>query len=282
VSALLYNTMLRPIVLAQVQALSQTDEPVAILFKNVFNAIAENQTEFGQLLTTWLLAATTKLAAVRSLLAMCAAGSAPVALDAPLFTAATHERQVIACRRLLTLTMDGPAFCRFIGILAEEPAFQPQGLAFASQLLPEAMKEFPGATEDFLLQRTRLNQRSQPYAPLYRSIYAGALTWRRVLRRLPRRGELHPRDSELHALRAAHQGHAQEVMRSARKHSIWALFATTIHTAQGLRFVSHMQHGTSAISAMAAHSHSIELPSSERSDPVGGLILRSRTLRGSK
>lgn len=281
-ASLLYTEALRPIVISRVKRLASVDAPIAEMFSEVFNAIADHQGLFAALLTDWLLSASATLAAVRSVLAMCTGSRAPPVLDAPTFTAAPMDRQVVACRRLLNLTMDGPTLCEFIGLLAQESGFQPQGLRYASEMLPAAMDEFPGAAEDFLAPRTRADRRNDPYAPLYRAVYARALQWRRVLMRLPKLNELKPSDPHLHALRSMHVRHSQEVMRAARAQSILGQIATTVHTAQGRRFVSHLEPGPTGISGMVAQSHSFELPSSERSDPLGGLIRRRGGLRASR
>jgi len=280
-ASLVYNQTLRPVVLGCVNRLAESDVPVATMFEHVFSAINENG-EFGAVLTDWLLSARVAVQAVRSLLLMCAVGNGPVVLNASQFVAASEERRIVACRRLLTLTMDGPVLCEFIGLMAEDPGFQPVGLEYASQMLPAVMEEFPGATESFLRSRTRSVGRRQAYAALYRGVYARALHWRRILERLPERGELRPSDHELHVLNARRQREAQKVMRVARERSFFRHLATTVHTAQGVRFVSHNEHGTSAISDMAPLSHSIELPSSEVSDPVRASMNRRLNLRASR
>jgi hypothetical protein len=280
-ASLVYNQTLRPVVLGCVNRLAESDVPVATMFEQVFSAINENG-EFGAVLTDWLLSARVSVQAIRSLLLMCAVGNGPIVLNASQFMAAPEERRIVACRRLLTLTMDGPVLCEFIGLLAEDPALQPAGLEYASQMLPAVMEEFPGAAESFLRLRTRSDRRRQPYAALYRGVFARALHWRRILERLPERGELRPSDHELHVLNARRQWEAQEAMRVARERSFFRHLATTVHTAQGMRFVSHHEHGTSAISGMAALSHSIELPSSEVRDPVRASMHRRLNLRASR
>lgn len=282
ISALFYNDSLRCTALQALHRLMTFEADVAHVFEDVFSAVADNRADFATLLTTWLLSSDAKLTAVRSLLSMCMSRIGPVTLDAGLFMAAPSDRQVIACRRLLNLTMDGDVLCGFIGILAEDPALQPQGLAYARQMLPAAMDEYPGATEKFLRARTQGGNRGQPFSPLYRSVLATALQWRRVLKQLPRRGELVPTDSQRQALRAMQQRRAQAIIRSAREQSVFLAAVTSVHTAQGRRWVTYTEQGVSSISAMASQSHAIELPSSELSDPLGALIRRRGALRASQ
>lgn len=280
ISASLYNETLRPHVMECVKQLGTLNTDVANIFEEVFGTVA-TQPDFSALLTSWLVAESTTLVALRSLLAMCSKGPAPVALDEHIFKSAPQERQVIACRRLLNLTMNGPILCQFIGILADESAMQPEGLLYARQMLPVAMNEFPGATEDFLKAHTRNDRRNAPSAPLYRGALAHSLRWRRVIGQLPKRKELRPTAEQARALRAMRYRQNQEVMRAADKRSIFRQIATTVHVAQGNRFVSHMEQGTTSISTMTSFSHSVELPSSERSDPLGALIRRKAALKAS-
>lgn len=282
-ASLIYGgTAARGTVLQRLHQLSSVDGAVADDFKELFSAIADDEQTFGTVLTEWLLSPNTALPPVRSLLAMCASSRALALLDVAAFAAAPVELQVVACRRILNLSMHGPTLCAFVGMLAQEPGLQPQGLKYASEMLPAAMDEYPGAAEDFLAPRTRADRRHEPYATLYRAVYARALQWRRVLKQLPNINELSPTDSQLHALRAMHRRHSQEVMRMARAQSVFGQLATTVHTAQGRRFVSHLPPGPSGISGMVAQSHSFELPSSERSDPLGGLLRRRSGLRASR
>ncbi|ATA53161.1 hypothetical protein CKY39_08015 [Variovorax boronicumulans] len=275
---LFYSPVLRPVVMDCIYRLAELKAPVATLFDAIFDQIKENESDFAKLLTTWLLSPLASNQAIRSVLVQCDVGTAPVVLDTTQFMAASQNQQIVACRRLQILGTGGSALCKFIGIFAETPAMQPIGLAYARQMLPAVMEEFPGATEDFLRTRTGPDQKQMPYATLYRAALARALHWRRILKRLPKRDELKPTDDEIHVLRMRQQRRTQEIVRSARERSIFRDISTNLHLAQGKRFASHDYRGSSGVSEMAELSHSIELPSSELSDPARASMNRSRTL----
>lgn len=279
---LFYNPTVGPIAMDCIGRLAGAKAPVGTMFGEVFGAIKQKEPKFSQLLTAWLLSPEASIQAVRSLLVQCAAGTAPVALDASQFMAAPEHRQVEACRRILNLTIDGPALCKFIDFFAADPGMQPTGLGYANQMLPVVMEEFPGATEGFLRMRTRAAHRQEPYAALYRGVLAQALRWRRVLEQLPERGELKQSDDETNVLRLRRQRKAQEITRSANERSFFRDMATKIHLAQGKRFVTHHQRGPSDISGMAELSHSVELPSSDLSDPARASMNRTRNLKASR
>ena len=281
-SSLMYRDSTRPLILPCVADLGSLDEDIAELFPETLSALCEHQPDFMTLLTRWLLAPDATFTALRSLLSRCTAGQAPTGLDTVMFAAASPDRKVVAARRLLGLTHNGPVLCRFISVLAESPALQPDGLNMAAQMLNEAFEEYPNATVAFLQGRTRPSERKAPFSHVYRGVYANALRWRRVLARLPRLNELRPTDSQLHALRAMQSRMNREILRVANEHSIFAALATKMNIVQGRRFVVRTERGLTAISAMEQASHAVELPSSELADPVGGMLRRARRLGGSR
>jgi hypothetical protein len=71
-------------------------------------------------------------------------------------------------------------------------------------------------------------------------------------------------------------------MRGAAERSVFASIFTNVHLAQGRRFATHTAHGAPQIAEMQQASHSIELPSSELADPVGGMLRRAKTLSASR
>lgn len=282
IAGMLYRTSLRPAVLQCIGDLRRVDEDLDELFPETMNGICEQPGDFTRILTEWLLAEDVAFAAVRSLLTLCSQQRAQVSLDPVAFAAVGVDRKVIAARRLLALTNNGPVLCQFIACLAELPALQPDGLNMAAQMLNEAFAEYPSATEEFLMTRTRAAGRRESFAPVYRTVYANVLRWRLVLRRLPQLNELRPTDAQLHALRAMRQRVNREIMRGAAERSVLATIFTNIHLAQGRRFATHTAHGAPQVSEMQQASHSIELPSSELADPVGGMLRRARTLAASR
>ena len=282
VAGLLHRALLRPAMLQCVDALSSVDDNVEEIFPDTFNNICEKPDDFTKMLTEWLLAEGVAFAAVRGLLARCNQQRAHVALDPVVFGGAKPERKVVAARRLLALTHNGPVLCQFIACLAETPTLQPDGLNIAAQMLNEAFSEYPAATEEFLKSRTSTTERHAPFASVYRGMYANVLRWRMVLRRLPRLNELRPTDAQLQALRAMRQRVNREIMRGAAQKSVFASIFTNVHLAQGRRFATHTAHGAPQIAEMQQASHSIELPSSELADPVGGMLRRAKALSASR
>lgn len=282
VASLMFRNALRGVVLPCVTELGRVNDKVAELLPNVFGAVCDKPTDFTKLLTGWLVAEDVTFAAIRSVLSLCAIGQAPVGLDGGTFAAVQPARKVVAARRLLALTYNGPVLCGFIASLAETPALQPDGLQLAADMLNEAFAEFPAATEEFLKARTRPARRNEPFAHVYRGVYANTLRWRRVLAQLPKLNELRPTDSQLHALRAMRQRMNRDIMRGAAERSVFAALVTNIHVAQGRRVATHSAHGAPQVVNLQEASHAIELPSSELADPVGGMLRRAKILGASR
>ena len=282
IGSLLSRDALRGVVLPCVAELGRVNGDLVELLPDVFGAVCDRAEDFTKLLTGWLVTENVTFPAIRSLLSRCAVGQAPVGLDGGAFAAAQPARKVAAARRLLALTHNGPVLCSFIASLAETPTLQPYGLEFAAQMLNEAFAEYPAATEEFLKARTRPAERRKPFAHVYRGVYANALRWRRVLVRLPQLNEFRPTDAQLHALRAMRQRVNRDIMRGVAERSIFAALVTNVHVAQGRRFATHTAHSAPQVATMQEASHAIELPSSERADPVGGMLQRAKTLAASR
>jgi hypothetical protein len=73
-----------------------------------------------------------------------------------------------------------------------------------------------------------------------------------------------------------------EIHRGAEAMSVFASTMTKVHIAQGNRVTSHIEDGPMAICSMGQFGHSIELPSSELSDPMRGFIHRMKMLENSR
>lgn len=246
--------------------------------EEAFDALCEFPDAFGSVLTAWLISPAMSFNSLRSLLSKCGSGRAPVVLAAGVFAAATPERKLAASRRLLSLCINGNVLCQFIGLLAESEALQPHGLQLAEGLLNQAFVEYPNATVEFLKMHTGPTARSSPHSRLYRGVLANALRWKRVLERLPRLKELRPTDLQLRALHMMQWRRNAEIMRIARERSVFASLATQVNLAQGRKFASHFGRGTPQVSETVETKHSMELPSSETADPVGGALTRVGTL----
>lgn len=281
-ASMLYRPSLRAAVLACVGELRNVDAPVAEYFDSTFAAVADHPADYTKLLTEWLVDERAAFQAIRSLLSKCAAQQAPAGLDVSAFASAPPARRLAAARRLLGLTFHGPTLCLFIASIAETPLLRPDGLSLAAQMLNEAFCEYPDSTEQFLKSRTRPSARKEPFAHVYRGVYANALRWRRVLMRLPELNELKPTDAQRHALRAMMQRMQREVLRAAREASVFASLFRNVHIAQGQQFASHTGFGPPQVTAMKAASHEVELPSSELADPVGGVLWRARMLANAR
>jgi hypothetical protein len=149
-------------------------------------------------------------------------------------------------------------------------------------MLNEAFAEYPAATLEFLESRTGSLVDGAPSARMYREFLEHASGWREVLASLPRLNELRPTDTQLYALHGVRQRMNREIMRVAEERSIFAAMTTRVQIAQGRRFASHTTFGPAQVVDMQEASHSVELPSSELADPVGGMLRRAKALEGSR
>ena len=213
---------------------------------------------------------------------MCTSSRAPVVLDEVAFAAQTPERRVKAARRLLALMHHGPTLCHFCELIATMSMLGSERFNLSGEMLDNAFLEYPGATEEFLRDKTSTLSPSAPETQVFQGIYANVLQWRSVLEKLPNRKELRPSDAVFQVLRARKRRINREIMRVAAEQSIFASLCTNVHMAQGRKFASHTPFGAPQITQMAESSHMVELPSSELADPMRGQIERNNLLRNAR
>ena len=142
--------------------------------------------------------------------------------------------------------------------------------------------EYPSSTEEFLKRKVGLVSRTSTFSHVYRGVYANTLRWKRVLRQLPNLQELRPTDAQLLKFGQLRARQNAEILRIAEERSVFAQISTKINIRQGHRFASHTKFGPPQIAEMSQLSRSMELPSSERADPVGGILRRAGLLRNAR
>lgn len=269
----------RPIAIKCVRALGGGPDDVLKRFDSTFYALSEDAALFKEVLTGWLLSPTASFNVISATLNLVASNRAPAGLDEALFAGATPLARTKAVRRLLGLLGDGAALCEFAADIARMVSLRDAGIELASQMFNLLKDEFPRATEEFLKPLAAPALRRDRGAQVFRGVYAIVMTWKRHLERLPNRPELHIGDADAMAFRTARMKQQREIHRGAEAMSVFASVMTKVHIAQGHRVTSHMQDGPSPISDMGHFSHAVELPSSELSDPMRGLLQRMQ-MRG--
>ncbi|TBR11656.1 MAG: hypothetical protein EPO47_01535 [Rugosibacter sp.] len=246
------------------------------------SALPEHSDTFIRVLTEWLIAEDALFESIRALLLMCMAGRVQASLDDVILGGASDKARTLVARRLLALANDGAVICNCLAVFAESSLLQPQGIRIAIDMLNDAFEEYPGATEKYLEEKVKTVAKNSPAGNMYRGVYANALRWKRVLNQLPALNELRPSDPQLFALGQLRAKINRDVNRQARQMSVFASFAKTSHLLQGRRFVTRTPSGPPQIAEMKSFGQTIELPSSERADPIGGMIKRARLLGAAK
>lgn len=269
----------RPIAMDCLRRLESGPEDIFERFDSTFYALGEDAPLFRKILTDWLLSPTASFEVIGAMLNLIALNRAPGGLDEELFAQASPLTRTKAVRRILGLLADGGALCQFAADIARMVSLGNSGLELATQMFNILKDEFPHATEEFLKPLAASAHRQERGAPIFRGVYATVLAWKRHLERLPRRLELRIGDLDALALRSARMKQQAEIHRGAEAMSVFASIMNKVHIAQGHRFTSHMEDGPMPISDMGHFSHAIELPSSELSDPMRGLLHRMQ-MRG--
>ncbi|WP_430230770.1 hypothetical protein [Paraburkholderia tropica] len=278
ISSLVLRDSLRPHVVACLPELCTIPSDVVKMFGETFRGVASHSDDFGMLLSEWLLRSGAHLPSIRSLLSLCTTDGAPVVLDGAAFLAHEQKDTLTAVRRIVALIHHGPILCHFIEAIANMQQLGDARFDLAGQMLNLSFAEYPGATEEFLKEKTKVSQRSHAAAHVFRSVYANVLRWRRVLANLPPLKEIRPTDAEFQTIRALNRRVQRDIMRVAAETSIFSQIATSANVAQGRKFATHSRFGPPQMTPMAQSSHFFELPSSELADPMRGELERRKLL----
>lgn len=272
----------RPIAIDCLRALGDGPDDALNRFDATFKGLPDDAALFKDVLTGWLLSPTASFQVIRAMLSVVSAQRARAELDEQLLAKATPLARIKLIRRLLGLLGDGPALCQFGTDIARMKTLGNAGLELANEMFNLLKDEFPQATEEFLKPLAASHLRRERGAVIFRGVYASVLRWKRHLERLPSRPELRVGDADELTLRSARIKLNAIIQRGAEEMSVFASVMKKVHIAQGRRFTSHTENGPMQINSMGQYSHSIELPSSELSDPMRGYIHRMKMLENSR
>lgn len=250
------------------------EEDATLLFGQLTNTLPIKPTPYARVLTAWLLYENVNFDSLKSLISAGVARRTTALLDQRAFAGATTEQRFKAARRVLGLTHHGPTLCKFAEAILEMTSLGDERLVLGEELLHLVYAEYPGAMEEFLKSKRLTFPKDSLEGVVYRSLYASALAWRRVLQRLPVRRELHISDKQRQILGARSRRIQRVAMRTAHRGSVFYDMVNHVNIAQGHKFASHFEGGAPVITELRSMSHSVELPSSERADPMRGLLER--------
>lgn len=273
---LLYQENTRSLARALLLRLNELVEDVDANFPQALNVLAARHNDFAFVFTNLLVSPGESISLARKLISQFTRESRLIAIDFDVFADADLAGRKRLIRRLLALIHNGPVICQMASFFAEAERVNRYGIGIAEDMFNYIKDEYPSASEDFFALKKTWADKRAPSAALYRGLYANVLRWKRVLRRLPKLNELNPGESQMFTYRQYRRQEQREIMRGAGENSILAKLATPIHIAQGGRYAAQTHHGGTQIMEFHKVSTSFELPSSERADPVGGMLRRIR------
>lgn len=244
-------------------------------FQAAFNSLFGTQDEFAQVLTKWLLVPRANTDAIASLLSMYGGHESNVRLDEALVLAADKRSVFRAARRILALSFNGNTMCLFAAELLRIDGLGEFGLQVGEGMLVDIYSEYPGGTRRFVSERLKTVDKKTPSGKVYKHVYAKILKWQALLAKLPKVPELSPTDRERYAVFQADTRWQREIQIDAESKSFFmSMYPSKNVIIQGGRFASHEETRAPIIAPMGSIEHSIELPISERADPMGGLMRR--------
>lgn len=257
-----------------INAFSNYSEDVTLHFNLAFHALASRPELFTKVFTQWIMGKGINAGVLRSMIRECVAGQYPCRVDDAVFQTANAQEKKRIAMRLLAWTHNAPCLSKFIENLAESPKKQPDGIGVAFVILRHMVSEYPAFTVDFLDARLSAVEKNSVAHKLYHHYHKIVLGFRNAQKELPPIAELAPTSQQQIAMHQ-HQVRSQRQMsKAAKAQSVIGQLAHQVTVMQGKRVASVMPDGTINISDMAEFSYTIDLPLSERADPVGGLLNR--------
>lgn len=251
-------------------------------FDSLSHAIIGDADLFRVLLTKRLMDKNSDSIALRNLLQFCIVGQTECDIDEESFSLAAFEQRRRMMARLIAYTHNGPSLCRFAAVFAESEKMQPDGLAIAKSIVEYAILEYPDSAEKFFSEKKKIKTSPKNAASLYSSAMKYLIRSRTERNALPILDELKPSSSQRLAMIHQDIKTNREINRAAEEKSIFSSIAKKVKILQGKKVATIMYDGRTSITEMSNISYSIELPRSERADPVGGLMRRVGWLQGAE
>lgn len=251
-------------------------------FESLSHAIISDAELFKTLLTKRLMDKNSDPKTIRNLLQFCIVGQTGCDIDEELFLSADFEPRRRMMARLIAYTHNGPSLCTFAAVFAESEKMQPDGLSIAKSIIEYAILEYPDSSEKFFIGKKKIKSSSRNAASLYFSAMKFLIKSKSERETLPNLDELKPSSSQRLAMIHQDIKMNREIGRAAGEKSIFSSIAKKVRILQGTKVATIMYDGRTSITEMGSMSYSIELPRSERADPVGGLIRRISYLQGAE
>lgn len=251
-------------------------------FDSLSHAIISDAVLFRALLTKRLMDKASDPAILRNLLQFCVVGQTDCDIDEGLFESAIFEQRKRMMARLIAYTHNGPALCSFAAFFAESKKMQPDGLVISKSMIEYIVDEYPNSLEKFLLEKMKKKTLSKESILLYSSGMKILMKSKNGRETLSSLDELKPSSSQRLAMIHQNIKTNREIGCAAEEKSIFSSIAKKVRIMQGIKVATIMYDGRTSISEMGSMSYSIELPQSERADPVGGLIQRVSWLQGAE
>ncbi|MDB6161714.1 MAG: hypothetical protein JWO04_5420 [Gammaproteobacteria bacterium] len=250
------------------------------VFPNIFGAFTAESALFSQVASRWLLKPKVATIPLRSLLQHTFLDPESLTPDVGVFVEAESSTRVKAVRRVLGVSLSGPAICHFMFVFATASDLQPWGLeAFREVFTNYLFVEFPNAAREFLSGKSTTVDANSPIGAAITELLGALTEWDGVLRSLPEAKELRPSEAKLWALRRVWAHEQREIHKQAERQSVFAQFVTKFNVKQGRKVVTRIPGQPPQLMELKQMSHSFELPGSERSDPIWGQRQRLLYLR---
>jgi hypothetical protein len=258
----------------------EADGSLGDSFPEVYRHLMSEGGLFAHVTSRWLLKPKVSFGALRSLLHHTFVAPELLHPDLEQFTAADEKSRVRAVRRLLGCSTSGEGIAQFMFSLASCPALQPWGQeAFRDVCQNYLLVEFPHAIRQFLNIKSKTLERSSSLGKCIRAVSRAIKSWDAVLRTLPLARELRPSEANLLTMRVTQIREQREIFRQARARSVFASSVTQFNSKQGTAVITRIAGQPPVLIQLKTFSHALELPSSERSDPLWGYMQRLMYLK---
>jgi hypothetical protein len=240
-------------------------------FPNVHSSLSSDPVLLSKVSSRWLLRNEISVSSIRSLLFQASVVPELFIPDLPSFINASEKARIRAIRRILGICHHGPAICIFMMAIAKSAELQQWAIDVFSDVFSNyLLLEFPATAKDFLINQAKLVSKKSPLGEVIKKLLVNIRRWEKIIRALPNAKELRPSETKRLAVNAVRIKQMREIDRDAHKRSVFAQFATNFTIKQGHKVVMHIPGQPPQVTTLKKISHSVEIPNSERADPLRG------------
>ncbi len=249
------------------------------VFDYITHALAQCPAPFSSLITAWLLDEDRRYPhAIHNVIGkLRIAGAQQLSLDAQMLDTLNTEEFRFLLRRMIGYLSGEEILLPLVFSMVRTHDAKDRTFALVAEVIRDYLaQDYPGHTLEFLKARQAAQDESEDVKIFCGSIVKDIEAQLAELDALPNLKEFHTPAGKSQRFLKERNHQMNKAMEEARKNSLWTQIATEIPLKGGTRTFHRMQGKYTAPMELKPMSHSIAIPLSEVSDPLGSAHERLR------